>query len=397
MPDTTTSPDPQAATTTAPPPTTTPPSSPQGSDSFIAEMDAVINPPKTEPVTPPKTTTAPTTTVPPEGTKPEPTQTKTTTAPGVKEKDPVSLRKRLAEIETKYSQLEQTHANEKRMAQEKIAEFEKRKHLTPEQEKAYADNERRLKELEAELYARDYKESPEFKEKYEQRWQRAFTSAVEEIAGMQITDAEGNTRTATQADFQRVLSAPKGQQWQVAKQLFGDEAGIVIQHRNLLKQIEGEATDVLTKQRQTYEQQKQERQLAHQNVSQEFERAHTAIQDTLSQKYPAFFGKDETDPAANEAFDKGRSFVDDTLRVANSLPIPERAARTAIIRNWAMAFPRMVHLYNKLTAQVAEKDKLIAQLQGSDPGAGGEAGGAAAAETNAKGVDDLVKEFDVAP
>lgn len=364
-----------------------------GSQSFVDEMVSGIasspKPAESAPKEPGPT--------PPTKPAPEPSKSPVPPPAPVKEKDPVSLRKRLAEIEQEYSGYKLNARQEQEKLAKKISEFEKRKYLTPEQEEAYSRAEQRAKQLEAELYARDYRESPEFKDAYEGKWQRAYANAVDETTAIQVTDAEGNVRMATQADFNRVLQAPKGQQWIIAKELFGDAAQAVLAHRTNLKQIESDAGEVLMKQRATFEQQKKESALNSQKMGERFTQAHAGVDSSLEQKYPEYFAQDPTDTEANEAQKLGLSLVDDSLKAAENLSVEDRAARSALIRRWAGSFPRMVHVNRKLKAELESAQKTIAKLKGSDPGEGGETtpSGKSGKSDDGGGVDALIKEFEM--
>jgi hypothetical protein len=365
------------------------PESRTGSQSFADEMDSLIAPrPALSKPAEPKAESKP------ESKPKDEAPAKPESIQPVKEKDPVSLRKRLAEIEAEYKGYKLTAAQEREKLDRKISEFEKRKYLTPEQEQQFSAAERRASELEAELSARDFRESKDFKDNFKSKWDRVYQDAIEEVAGLQVETPDG-MRQATQSDFNTVLTAPKNQYWTLAKQMFGEAAQVVISRRNSIKDIEAQAAEAADRHKQTYEQTKQQKIAQSQREAQEFQTLAHEVDGQLEAKHPDIFGRDAADEEGSQALQKGLEFVDTTLASLDKLTLQERAGRTALIRRMAGALPRVVIVNRRLAGELEEAKKTIAQLQGTDPGAGGESPAAAEPKKSSGGVDELVKEFDL--
>lgn len=392
-------------TLTAPAVQTTPvPENPQGSQSFVDEFTSMLTPPAPAETPPPeagKPTEPPKETGPPAQPAEAPSETRPPEEPPkpAQTKDPVSLRKRLAEIEKEYSGYKLTAKDEQEKLARKIAEFEKRKFLTPEQEEHFSKLEARAKQLEAELESRDYKESRDFQTKHKSRWDRAYALAYEEVQGMQIDGPEG-IRTASKADFDQVMQAGPTVYRQLAKELFGEDSATVIAHRNAIKLIEAEAAHDAKQHRENYEQTLQNRRLEAQRRHEHFRTVVEKYDAQLVEKNKELFSEDPADKEANEIMQKGLKFVDDSA--SQEWTDDERAGRTIMIRRMAGTFPKLVLLNRRASARIAELEKKVASLQGTDPGAAGEGGEGAPAGGDAKnndlgGIDALIKEFDVTP
>ena len=395
---------PPAAATEAPAerppqPGTPTPDAPKGSQSLVDEVDAMMSPAKPEPTKKAPAKKEPAKAEPEEKPAADTKSAEAAKADKGKEKDPVALRKRLEEIKEKYSGLEQTTTNEKKELREKIAAFESRKWLTPEQEQQQVRLEKELKTLQAEFYARNYQESPDFKSKYEPKWQGQYAKAKREVESMTVVledvDGEQKTRQAGEADLKRVIGLKDNvvAQQDLAEQLFGKYSNLVLSHVNRLGEIEEEANEELRQKRLSYDKEVAERQDNDKKISERFNRAHSEVEAGLTSKHPEYFGRSD-DEGSNTAMQKGIEFVDKTLEQADTLPVEDRAARTAIIRRWAGAFPRMVHLLTQARAEAEEARRQVAELRGTDPGAGGDAPSPGNAVEESKGTEDLIKEFE---
>lgn len=318
----------------------------------------------------------------------------------VKEKDPVQLRKRLAEVE---SDLHKTRTEKETTVgelQRKMAELEKRPYLTEEQQKRYTALEERSKQLEAQLYARSYAESPEYKEKYQKRWQARYETAVRELSGLQVKTKDHETgeetvRPATQADFERVrgLRGSRVAQIHEAKRLFGEDYNIVIDDCRELDAIEQQAAEDVSTRRAKYDEEMAQRGQQSQQFGNTVQQSATATEASLREKYPDWFGKSD-DPEIEAAMQKGLGFVDSTSEQADKLTPEERGQRVATIRILAGAFPRNVIRIQRQEAEISDLKAKLAKLQGTDPGEGGETGSDEKKSANVTaGTAGLMAEF----
>ena len=364
----------------------------------MADMDSVINPKLPE--VPKPVSTSPSAKPSDKTTPPRNDQGKFTPAPkgdkppeGEPTKDPVALRKRLTELETETKQLREQRQTEISSLQSKIAEMEKRKYLTSEQEQQQQRREQRLAQLEAETYAQDYSKSPEFETKYKAAWNKRYAEVAEEVKILSAKTEDGETRQATLADWQKVLNAPnRTEARRLARDIFGDDADAIIEHRNALKGIEDQANTEIDTRRKNWNDEKNKWEAQQQGVTQEWQHARSTFDQAIAEKYPEYFGPDPAHPEFAEALNKGLAFVDTSLQQAATLPPQEHAARVSLIRMWAGAFPRLVAQVKDMQTQLTAKDAEIAKYRKSDPGGGGDIGGGSGG-AKSKGTDDLAAEF----
>lgn len=365
---------------------------PGGSASLAADMDKLFNPPKDEvpaeepagdpkkpagdlPLQPPdkpivnKPAVAPKKEAPKAPEKPKPA------IEPVKEKDPVALRTQLAKQNAKVDELQaklDDMGKRGGMTSEKKEDYdrlqERIKSVEENASKTRAELEQRNKSLEADIYSRDFRESPEFKQKYYDRWQKTYQDAKEEVLSMQVQDAEGNQRNATESDLNRVLSAPKALQRKVAKEIFGEDADVVLGHRNSLKSIEDAGNEEIENRRKGYDETRQKQQETFKQYGSVYERAHADVDKALVEKYPEYFGEVPDSPEETKQLQVGLKFVDDALAGAASATPEDRAKNNAIIRRWAGSAPRMIHVIKSLKQKLADQEVELGKYRRSEPG-----------------------------
>ena len=293
------------------------------------------------------------------------------------ERDTPALRQRLAEIEAEFNGYRQTEGTEKAKLLAKIVEYEKRRYLTPEQEKAYDAAVRRATDLEARLHAMDYRESQEFKDKFLAKWQKVSNQAMADVRAMVVymknaETGEDTTRPATVADWQRVMSAAsKPEAHRIARELFRDDAQILLDHRNSLLSLEEEANSEVESRRTNYSTTRDAQNKKRQAEIEAYNKAMVDASHELIEKYPGYFKKDDAKPDEAKWLDEGDQFLQTAL--ANAMEIsPERAQRMAIIYQWARAFPLLVRRIQHLQTQLESKDGELSKVRATDPGAGGD-------------------------
>lgn len=276
-------------------------------------------------------------------------------------------------------------------ANQRLEELSAREYLTPDQKATYQRQAEQLQQMQSELYSRDFQQSPEFKEKYAVKVQKIWTNVQAELKGLQVKDAAGNERPSTMADFQRVHGEQSSltAQRRLAKEMFGEDSDVVLRFASELKQIEDAANDEIegkrngwAKERETSAATQQQQQIATQRVYTEFDAA-------VAQK---FFQPIEGNGEYNKALDEGLKFVDGSSS-AFSQKTPEAKAQTAaLVRRLAAAYPAQAVLVQQSKARITELEALVAKLQGTDPGAGGE-GGEGGGMPAAGGTDSLADEI----
>lgn len=343
-------------------------------------MNAMLDRPTTEAKTPErgpdgkfKPGDAPKAPVPPKSPdtkQPDPKAPKAPTDPkppvDSNTKDPVALRKRLAEVEGELVKTMAERDAEIAKHTAKIKEFEAKQFVTPEQIAQNREREERLKELEAQNAAADFRRTPEFKRDYSDPWQEEWRTGVANVKQLQITDAAtGEYRLGTSKDFDAVRTAGTYiQQRSMAKALFGEDWDVVMSHVNNMRTLEDRAARAVAAHEQNFETSKQTEIATYQT-------AYDETDTNLVTQYPQFFGDDPNDPEAVAEMKKGLDFIDKAIEKAKRATPAERASANAVVRRWAAAFPRMHFTLQKRDAEIASLKEQLAKYQGSDPGAEG--------------------------
>ena len=277
----------------------------------------------------------------------------------------------------------------------KMGDLEKRKLLTPEQEAKYHGLETNFQKLQAELYSRDFRESPEFKEKYAKRAEKVFANIKSEIQSIQIGE-EGSQRPATMADFAKIQALGNSQveQRRAAKAMFGDDADVVIAAARELKSIEDAANEEIDAKRNGFQTEREKSQAA---LSQEVEvgtKAYETYDRLLTEKFPQYFAPIEGNDEYNKALEEGLKYVDSNSAEFSQKTPEQRAQSAAMMRRWAAAFPALRLKSKQDAAKISELEATIAKLTGGDPGNGGDGGGGGGGAESTGGTDAMTEEIE---
>lgn len=305
------------------------------------------------------------------------------------------LRKHLKDIQAKSAQT----ISEKEAAAAKLsvrlAELEKRRYWSEDDEKEVSAKTQRLAQLEADIYGRDYTQSPEFKKNFQDKLDNQFKDAVDVFGALTITEGEA-TRAATNKDVLKVLNAPSNSdRRKLAKEMFGEDFQEVLDAVQPMIETQRLA-DVAVKEKasnyQSEAKQKADEQTSQSKQMQELVALHSA---QLAEKHPDVWKPEETDQESKDLLKRGFDFIDES-HSKKDMDINERAARIALIRNWAGGFPLVYTEKNKYKALAEERLAIIERYQSSDPSNAGESGsGSAATDSSDKGgVDALAAEID---
>jgi hypothetical protein len=297
--------------------------------------------------------------------------------PDVPIKGEAMLRKRLAEVERERDEAKTSAQTELGKLNGKLKELEGKRYWTKEDEEKHAAMEKRQQQLESDLYSRDYKESPDFKDKYQKRADKVFNTVTKTLKGMTVKyeDAgEEKERQATIADFNRIRSLDDSlvEQRKLAKSMFGEDADIILSHARELSNIEEEANDAIETQKKNWTQTKEQFLQSQQQNQKLAQTTYNEITSQLVSKYPDYFGEDAANPEANAALKSGLEYVEGVSKLINTLPPQEAAKITAIVRMMAGSFPKHLIIIKQLKTQLSEAKESLGKLRKSDPGSGGE-------------------------
>lgn len=296
-----------------------------------------------------------------------------------------------------HRQETQRLTSELQTTQTKMRELEGKKFLSPEQEQKYAKLEQDQDALRAELYARDYREAPEFKAKYDAKSKALFKRLEINLKSLTVDDGNGGTRQATAGDFQKVdaLAGNPIEQRRTAKALFGEDADVILADARELQNIRNAADEEIEMKRSGFKADREKQQQQFQQESQQSLQAFKEYDGLIETKFPQYFAPIEGNDDYNKAREEGLKYVDTTSAALGSKTPQERAFQTALMRRWAAAFPATQVLLKQSNEKIAELQAEIARLRGTDPGELGEggSGGGGGGESDG-GTDALASEID---
>lgn len=243
--------------------------------------------------------------------------------------------------------------------------------------------EARALELEQEMRYHDFTKTQEFRTQYQEPYEKAWKSAMEDLSGITFSDpVTGQERALSAQDLIDVVGLPLGKARALAEQLYGSFANDVMAHRKSI-------LDLFQKQQSAIEDAKKNggEQLRARN--EKMQAARTAIANETRQafeaankaaledpKYSRHFKPIEGDEEGNQMLERGYKFVDEAFKLNPADPRLTKeqrakiAERHAAVRNRAAAFGRMRSQIAKAEAKIAALTKELDGFKASNPGQG---------------------------
>lgn len=375
-----------------PPPATPPPLT--GSAAFEAQLDELKpepTPPPTVPPAPKEAPPAPKT--PPKGTAPAPKADKGKQAPTEKALDwktaPAEFRSSHERTLQELQQTKSSKETELGKLNARLSELDKRKFLTPEQESEYKKKDERIQKIESDLYSRDYRESPEFKDKFEMPWKQTFDKALKEVVGLNVSykgeDEEEKVRQTTRQDFENVMDAKTDTDaMDIAEKRFGKYASVALKYRERLNLKLEESENAVAEKRNGWTQSRQTMMADMEAKREAGKSAYDEYTVLLSQKYPDHFAEDAANPEASSALKSGLEYIDSISTSINSVAPQEAAKNTALVRMMAGSWGRNQVIIKQLKSENEGLRSELAKYRKSAPG-GEETGGTGESGAPAKG------------
>lgn len=321
------------------------------------------------------------------GDPPKPAETPETPAPG----DPKDQPRAKRPSELLRAELDKQKARAEK-AEKRIAELEAPKD-DPEKvelKTKYESADKRLKELENEIRFSNYERSEEYQTKYLKPFQEAILMGRKKIEALDIAErtvpvtdpATGEVtqkiiqkaRPATAEDFDRIMTAPSDREArQLAKQLFGEDAAIAIQHREKVLEL----NQVRHGKLEEYKTQGAEREKQLAEAREKQTRETRELQANLRknahakfiEKYPEVAKADDGDTDGANILSNDIGLIDQ-LFAENNFPPEKLRHLHAEARNRAAHYGYVVHKNKALTKQLAELQEKLKQYEESDPGEG---------------------------
>jgi hypothetical protein len=278
----------------------------------------------------------------------------------------------------------------------KIRELEQRRFWTAEEEERYKKLQDQSEQLQAQVYAMDYRLSPEFKTKYEQKRDKILEDVKGEVSAIKVKHGDGE-RDATMGDFARIMEGKTlGSMRKIAKEIFGDDAEVMLKYASDLKTVGEQANEEISQRQANYATERNKQQAL---ANQDYETGRTtftAYDAALVKAFPGKLSPLEGNAEFNDALKKGLDYIDGLSRNFSQQTVQQRANNTALSRRMAAGFFGAQILISQRDAEITELKSAIAKLQGSDPGSGGDggAGGGAGGGQGAGGSDSLADQID---
>jgi hypothetical protein len=289
----------------------------------------------------------------------------------------------------------------------KVAELERAKSEGTRKEveeatkalKAEMDSIRKnAEELDTEVRYLNYTRSSEYKQKYETPLREAWQTALGDIEGIRVTDADGTERDANHQDIMALLNVPVAKAAIIAQETFGPAAPEIMAHRRRLIELtqardksiaewkeKGAQREVESK-KQLESRQSRSRELFESQFA-DYEKTHAQL-----------FGREEGDEDGNKLLDESDRLVrialkgegiDADMGYDDKVDLITKAQAQVALR--ARAYGRERLRVIRLQQKVAELEKKVGKVRLSEPGQG--EGTSTATRVSPKNAEDAIDEL----
>jgi hypothetical protein len=238
-------------------------------------------------------------------------------------------------------------------------------------EKQLADLENQSKTYKEKLVSRDYRESDEFKDRYEKPWQDTYKRAYAFMGKITLKDEAGEERRATPADFDKVMSADPDMRRSVARQIFGEEFAFeVADYAKELTRLNSEADRAAKDHAANYEKTQKETMEKRRNEEAQLNQFRDEARNALVKEHPDQFSIEHyaTEPEFQGALQSGYDLVDEIERELPNMTVQDRAAAGAVIRAHVAGYHLATARYKALEAMYETALAELKKFQKSDPG-----------------------------
>jgi hypothetical protein len=292
-----------------------------------------------------------------------------------KKEGPAQLREAYERAEAKVKELEVSFTattKEKADAFAKLAQTEEKLKTYEErfkteyepQLKRLTEREKRAQELEEQLRVRDYTATPEFHERYVKPIADVQGEIVSVLGELHVLDAEGNARSATPDDFNKINAAPTLNAAEaIATELFGKGfattqlMSLAARLRSLSK-TQREAMKNAQLESQAWAQEQETQRVA----------AQAKFRNAVEQRVQSYLVKPaEGDPEEAAAFLEGTRMIEAVEKAAMAQDVEAYADLSARVKA-AVASEKVRDLrISRLTAELAATRKELAAYQSTEP------------------------------
>jgi len=253
-------------------------------------------------------------------------------------------------------------------------------------------------ELDTEVRYLNYTRSGEYKQKYETPLREAWQTALGDIDGIRVTDADGTERDASHHDIMAILNVPVAKAAIIAQETFGPAAPEIMAHRRRLLELTQARDKSIAEWKEKGAQREVERS---KQVEGRQSRSRELFESQFSdyeKSHPQLFGREEGDDDGNKLLDesdrlirialKGEG-VDADMGYEDKVDLITKAQAQVALR--ARAYGRERLRVIRLQQKVAELEKKVGKVRSSEPGQG--EGTSSAARMAAKSAEDAIDEL----
>jgi len=253
-------------------------------------------------------------------------------------------------------------------------------------------------ELDTEVRYLNYTRSGEYKQKYETPLREAWQTALGDIDGIRVTDADGTERDASHHDIMAILNVPVAKAAIIAQETFGPAAPEIMAHRRRLLELTQSRDKSIAEWKEKGAQREVERS---KQVEGRQSRSRELFESQFSdyeKSHPQLFGREEGDDDGNKLLDesdrlirialKGEG-VDADMGYEDKVDLITKAQAQVALR--ARAYGRERLRVIRLQQKVTELEKKVGKVRSSEPGQG--EGTSTATRIAPKSAEDAIDEL----
>jgi hypothetical protein len=253
-------------------------------------------------------------------------------------------------------------------------------------------------ELDTEVRYLNYTRSGEYKQKYETPLREAWQTALGDIDGIRVTDADGTERDASHHDIMAILNVPVAKAAIIAQETFGPAAPEIMAHRRRLLELTQARDKSIAEWKEKGAQREVERS---KQVEGRQSRSRELFESQFSdyeKSHPQLFGREDGDDDGNKLLDesdrlirialKGEG-VDADMGYEDKVDLITKAQAQVALR--ARAYGRERLRVIRLQQKVAELEKKVGKVRSSEPGQG--EGTSTATRMAPKSAEDAIDEL----
>jgi len=253
-------------------------------------------------------------------------------------------------------------------------------------------------ELDTEVRYLNYTRSGEYKQKYETPLREAWQTALGDIDGIRVTDADGTERDASHHDIMAILNVPVAKAAIIAQETFGPAAPEIMAHRRRLLELTQARDKSIAEWKEKGAQREVERS---KQVEGRQSRSRELFESQFSdyeKSHPQLFGREDGDDDGNKLLDesdrlirialKGEG-VDADMGYEDKVDLITKAQAQVALR--ARAYGRERLRVIRLQQKVAELEKKVGKVRSSEPGQG--EGTSTATRIAPKSAEDAIDEL----